>query len=225
MKKGNASGIGTATHPEKHYEVFFNPDSAKKSRYKCIHYELETKDCKKLRIGCVGPSNDMCRFYCESIKPAEPNKAEKTAKPLVADFDGIKEIPMNEIVVTGKHFVKPSPEKVKALVAHYLNYGKLDKPIIVTCKNGKYHLEDKYLRYYVAKELKLKAIPAVTIETSKALKKLQNPGQKVTHKQFGAGRVVNTTINFVEIKFNATGKVIKFDINTCLKNNSFFSFD
>ena len=86
-------------------------------------------------------------------------------------------------------------------------------------------MEDKYLRYYVAKELKLKEIYAVTTETSKTLKKLQTPGQKVTHKQFGTGRVINTTIDFVEIKFNDTGKIIKFDINTCLKNNSFFSFE
>ena len=67
---GNASSIGTSTHPEKHYN--HSTDSTKRSRYKCIHYEAQPRFCRKLEIRCVGPSNQLCTHYAEEdIEPEQ----------------------------------------------------------------------------------------------------------------------------------------------------------
>jgi hypothetical protein len=66
-RKGNSSSIGTATHTIKQYVYGSNP-STRKSRYKCIYYETETRECSVMRILCVGPSNAFCKDYCEKRK-------------------------------------------------------------------------------------------------------------------------------------------------------------
>lgn len=68
--KQNDSSIGTATHIFKYCYKTNDTKTQKRSRYKCIYYIYKTTICKKLNISCVGPSNSLCKNYCEkkSIK-------------------------------------------------------------------------------------------------------------------------------------------------------------
>lgn len=61
-RSGNASGIGTATHPIKRFAKQ-KKSTQRRSRYRCVFYEPEARYCKKLQISCVGLSNEMCKYY------------------------------------------------------------------------------------------------------------------------------------------------------------------
>lgn len=77
-RRGDSS-IGTATHPTQ--KCFpSNVQTSKRSRYKCVHYERATRDCVISRVGCVGPSNALCRNYCEKIKKSYPLKVNTLVK-------------------------------------------------------------------------------------------------------------------------------------------------
>ena len=41
----------------------------------------------------------------------------------------------------------------KKLMKYYEEHKKLDKPVLVKIKNGRYKLKDNFLQYYVAKKL------------------------------------------------------------------------
>ena len=69
MKNTNNAGLlGTGSHMEYHYQNNKSAASTRRSRSKCIYYSNKTKLCAKLTIGCVGPSNELCKYYCEHGK-------------------------------------------------------------------------------------------------------------------------------------------------------------
>ena len=69
MKNTNNAGLlGTGSHMEYHYQNNKSSASTRRSRYKCKYFNKKTKLCSKLTIGCVGPSNELCKYYCERGK-------------------------------------------------------------------------------------------------------------------------------------------------------------
>ncbi len=79
-------------------------------------------------------------------------------KKMVSSFVGIRAISMEDITTGNKSFAPPAKEKVDRLIEFYNENGRFDCPIVVSCFGDKYLIEDKYLRYYVAKKLKHKEI-------------------------------------------------------------------
>jgi|GEM_PF-380722 len=74
----------------------------------------------------------------------------------------ITQIKMSQIIVDSHKFhLPPYIGKVNALMEYYQKHKTLDKPIIVIKNEDKYLLQDKYLRYYVAKKLGLSTIDAI----------------------------------------------------------------
>ena len=69
---GNASSLGTGSHLVKIYDRSPSGKTTRRSRTKCIHYCQEIKTCNKLNIGCVGPSNPLCKDYCEKVITQAP---------------------------------------------------------------------------------------------------------------------------------------------------------
>ena len=137
----------------------------------------------------------------------------------VKHFDGIKEISTELITVNHSKAKKPKQEKVAALIEYYRNNGRLDKPIIVSIQDDSYLLEDKYLRYYVAKKLGLKTILAKmgTLQESKNEDKLRKIGMKIVHKTYGKGTVIDANEAYTTVRFE-NGKEVKLGIFTCIEN-------
>ena len=77
-------------------------------------------------------------------------------------------LPLEELTIGHKTFAKPAQEKVDALIAYYNKNGQLDKPIVVSRYGDKYLIEDKYLRYYVAKLLGLDSVPVRIVSSKKS---------------------------------------------------------
>ena len=210
---GNSSGIGTASHPEEHRELWINKKTLQRTRNKCIHYEFQTRFCKRLKVGCVGPSNKLCKYYREY---PELQSAQLVPVDNVKPFNGIKLISMNDISVE-KKFAEPTLKKVNKLIAYYEEHNELDKPIVVSCGKGHYILEDKYLRYYVAGKLKLEKIHAIMkVEENNTQVRLRRVGQKVKHKLYGIGVVNSFTVDYVEIYFSKVDKTILIGTTICL---------
>ena len=64
---GNNSSLGTGSHLEKHFPTRENSENRRRSRNKCANYDSSAKWCRQLGIGCVGPSNPLCKEYHEPI--------------------------------------------------------------------------------------------------------------------------------------------------------------
>ena len=92
-------------------------------------------------------------------------------EPLVdvaVSFEGIREVSMKLIEIP-EHFRKtrPSQDKVMKTIEYYKTHGKFDKPVQLLLLGDKYLLKDKYLRYHVAKLLKIETIEAIFSEGGK----------------------------------------------------------
>ena len=92
-------------------------------------------------------------------------------------------LPLQVITVGDKDFGKPSQNKVDALIAYYQKYGKLDKPIVVSRRGDKYVVEDKYLRYYVAKLLKLTNVPVYIVSQKSTNKLFENKNSPISENK------------------------------------------
>ena len=165
--------VGSPWHVEKMVRQEGDP---RRHRSRCIYYDKKNSHCPKVVGKCVGAAH--CTYYEEEcideISIPKHVVAEKDA------FQGIKMIAMADIEVSDK-FKLPSKEKIDAVIQYYKECGKIDKPVSVSCHGKKYKLEDKYLRYYVAKQLGLKKIPArIRTEKDNKLKdKKSEVGTKV----------------------------------------------
>ena len=203
---------GTPWHVEKFTR---QEDDPRRHRSRCIHYDSDSKHCSYRCGQCVGSAH--CSHYKEKVvATVNPTPQEKPTVSM--EFAGVKEIPMSQVVIDYSKAKEPTKSKVDGLVAYYRKNGSLDKPIIVSVQGDKYQLEDKYLRYYVAKKLGLKSIPAKigTFRESKAEDKLRKVGTKVRHQKFGNGTVVEATLTHTTIRFE-NEKEMKFDISMCLE--------
>ena len=209
---GTSKLTGSPWHTEKMTRKEGDP---RRHRSKCVHYEKVDGYCHKRFMKCVGSAH--CDHYSalpESVTAAAPPQKKP---PRVQPFDGVKTILMEDIQIGEIPFKQPSKAKAQKIIDYYNQHGTLDKPIVVTCEGNKYLLQDKYLRYYVAKVLGLKELPARmgTYGDKAADDRIHNVGQKIQHKTFGKGTVVKSTLDTVEIEFES-GKIIKFDIRMCI---------
>ena len=144
------------------------------------------------------------------------------AEPKISlEFEGVKDIPIDKIHLGSTEWAEPKQSKIENLIEYYKLNGKLDKPIIVYVKNDKYYLSDRYLRYYVAKQLGLKAIPAKTgtLEEIRIEDKLRKGGTRVTSQKHGKGVVIKSDSKFTTIRFNDSEE-ITYDISSCVKRNT-----
>lgn len=191
----------------------------RRHRSRCIYYDKKEKHCSKTYSVCYGASH--CNYYDElyndeiDITPV-PVKEDKNTQ----DFIGIQMLSMDLISVDKKKFKLPSQDKIDAVIDYYNQHGKLDKPISVSCKGDKYWLEDKYLRYYVAKKMGLKEIPAKigTEKQNKIDDKLRIVGTRCKHMKFGNGQVTEVLDNKIVIRFES-GKEVTFDIDFVVSKN------
>ena len=53
-----------------------------RNKYKCVHLDQETGLCEMNNIGCVGPSNSLCRDYCTNISRAKQPPCSELHNPL-----------------------------------------------------------------------------------------------------------------------------------------------
>jgi len=112
---------------------------------------------------------EIYRLHGEKQTIVNNQNTEKARKAneIINDHTPIKDnnvikIKMSEIIVDEDKFhTPPYIGKVNALMKYYQKHKALDKPIIVIKSEDKYLLEDKYLRYYVAKKLGLPTIDAI----------------------------------------------------------------
>lgn len=178
----------------------------------CQFYEEERID-KKDRLVSVPIKNKVERVYVNSVE----DKVDESVKV----FSGVQTIRLDQIVVPKKYLrLSPDSKKVETLYKYYKSHKRLDKPIYVSIKNGMYYLEDKYLRYYVAKELGLKRVRARigTYSESVMYDRLQKVGRSVKHKKYGIGTIVENDGKYVTVLFDK-GEDIRFDLDICIKNN------
>ena len=89
------------------------------------------------------------------LQPQENTKQpEETTQQSCERFSGIESIRFKEIVFTENYKQwKPDPYELEKLMKYYEEHKKLDKPVLVKIKNGRYKLKDNFLQYYVAKKL------------------------------------------------------------------------
>lgn len=202
--------------------IVLHPNDERRHRKWCEHYSKEDGKCYKTLEKCGGSAH--CKNYkvvhranaCQP--PLTQKKVEGTTQTKYKQpFQGIQLIDMADIIMPTHKLHPPSPTKVAELHRYYQEHGTLDKPIIVSCAGKKYRLEDKYLRYYVAKELGLKDIPA-KIGTKKEMKAedaIRKKGTKLIHKSYGEVIVESSTLKHVVV-INSEGKHITLDIETCI---------
>ena len=176
-------------------------------RYYCDEY------CRQRATKCGGSAH--CEYY-EEINDNAGTTFLNAKKP----FKGLKEIKMADILVPEHRFVEPSLEKLFALRDYYIENGQLDKPIIVSCKDDKYVLEDKYLRYYFAKQAKLAKIFARCGE--KGCDKAEEPFRKVGARvktSRGTGTITKVELQYVTVSFD-DGGTMQYDLFTAVANKA-----
>lgn len=206
--------------------IVLHPQDERRHRKWCEHYRDEDGICYKTFAKCGGSAH--CKNYKvvhrASYQPPQPLKETPAPPPskYKQPFEGIQMIAMVDIIMPTHKLHPPAPAKVAELHKYYQEHGTLDKPIIVSCAGKKYRLEDKYLRYYVAKELGLKKIPA-KIGTKKEMKPedaIRKKGAKLIHKSYGEVVVESSNLKHLVV-VDSTGKHITLDIETCIKNKLF----
>ena len=203
--------------------VVLHAKDDRRHRRWCEYYRESDGLCYKSCAKCGGSAH--CKHYKPTKRPHEeipvptPPKPDNVKKLTKESFDGIQLIDMKDIILPLKHMQPPSPEKVAALRKFYQENGVLDKPIVVSCHGNKYMLEDKYLRYYVAKQLGLPKIHAkIGTKKNKPEDYIRKKGSKLIHKSYGEVTVVSSTMMHTVVR-DSEGKLITLDIETCLKNN------
>ena len=198
-----------------HVEKFTRQENdPRRHRSRCIYYNSSSKYCSYRCGQCAGAAH--CSYYEEHVLPA--SLPEQQDKKLSMEFVGVKEIPIKLVKIDYSKAKIPSKDKVDSLIEYYKKNGTLDKPIIVSVQNDIYLLEDKYLRYYVAKQLGLESLSAKigTFKESKSEDRLRKVGTKVTHQKFGQGIVVDANETHTTIRFD-NEKEMKFDISMCVE--------
>jgi hypothetical protein len=128
-------------------------------------------------------------------------------------------IDIQDVEVPSGKMETPNQCKINNLVNYYNEHHELDKPIVVSCSGNKYLLEDKYLRYYVAKQLGLKHILA-TMNIFRPEDFLRRIGAKLWHTKLSEPMtVISATEDRITVQ-RRNGKPMTLDINDCIKNST-----
>ena len=211
--------------------VVLHSKDERRHRKWCEHYRKEDGLCYKTFAKCAGSAH--CNNYklSRSVhidqslpipKPPEAPPDPKGKQP----FAGIQMIAMSDIIMPTHKLNPPALKRVAELHKYYQEHGTLDKPIIVSCAGQKYRLEDRYLRYYVAKELGLKEIPAKIgkREETKTEDAIRKKGAVLIHKTYGRVVVESSTLKH-SVVVDDDGKQITLDIETCVNKKLFSVVD
>lgn len=206
-----------------HYERFERAEGDdKRHRSRCINYNAKNDGmCRFYCVRCFGSAH--CDHYKEKTTAFTDERISQPVflKPKLVSFEGVKNISIDDIRVDSKFLCKsPDKEKVEQLIQYYKMNRKMDKPIVVSIANNKYVLKDKYLRYYVAKKLNLREIPAEmgAPDQIKARDQLRTIGCRVLNtKNDSHGKVVKVDISSVTIMFDDE-KEREYDVQICLKS-------
>lgn len=212
---------GTAWHVER-FERQEGDDRRHRSR--CVNYKGRPDGyCSYYCVKCRGAAH--CSHYAEKAVEQDevtaPTVAKKTSAAVT--FKGIKELKLSEIVVD-KMFINrpPKEKKISEVIEYYKKHGELDKPIVVSIENGKYKLQDKYLRFVVAKKLGLETVPAEmgTEEEIKERDAIRRVGTLVwQQKHAEVGEVIEASLSKVTIKYD-DGRERTYDIHMALETKN-----
>lgn len=195
----------------------------------------EEGDDRRHRSRCTyyrGKADSYCSFFCgrcrgaahcEQYKEKESVQQQETCMPInpaknkiLEPFEGVKTLNIKDVHVSDKfNSTLPKELKIKELEDFFKKHGYLDKPIFVSCKSSYYELEDKYLRYYVAKRLGLKEIPAEmgSKDEVKIYDRLRTIGTLVWIKKTSeVGEVIDFNLEKVKIRLDS-GKELSYDIH------------
>lgn len=215
--------VGSPWHVEK---MTREEGDDRRHRSRCVHYR--------------GKPEGHCDFYCGKCRGAAhcekyaekhfenyevAQMANNSAKQSItcAKFEGVKNIPLSLVVLDEKfRGTDPKDGKVQELKKYVKENGKLDKPIAVSCEGSSYRLKDKYLRYYVAKELGLKEIPAETGTRDEldCYDKLRTLGTLVWIKKTAeVGEVISFSLEQTRLRLDS-GQEKLFDIHRGLKSEA-----
>lgn len=208
-------GINKMSGSPWHTEVLTRKeDDPRRHRARCKFHSQKDNFCLERSMKCVGSAH--CKYYKVAPESTPPIPAKIEVPDAVQPFKGIKLIAMSDIVIT-KTYPPPAKGSIEKLLDYYKEHGKFDKPIVVSCKDSKYVLEYRYLRYYTALSLGLKYIPARigTFEDCVLEEILHRVGKRVNHKQYGNGRIIKSSYDCVEIKFDS-GTTRTFGIKTVI---------
>lgn len=210
---------GTPWHVEK---MTRQEGDDKRHRSRCVNYEgKKTGHCKVFNEKCHGSAH--CGEYKEIVANTKAQHPSIIKVRSFESFEGIQHIPIADIIIDDKFIAAtPSKEKVKELKQYVSTYGSLDKPIVVSSIDKGYKLEDKYLRYYVAKQLGFDSIPAEmgTKEEIKIYDQLRRKGTLVWIKNMSeVGEVIEHTFERIKIRLDS-GEEISYDMHKSIKSGT-----
>ena len=190
----------------------------RRHRIWCIHYSKENDYCTKRVMRCMGSAH--CDHYQKD--PAFDDielPLQQYDDDGIVPFEGVRKIKLSSISLGTTKMVQPSPKNIKQILDYYEEHRELDKPILISYCDGKYILERRYARYYVATQLGLTYVaarmdsgPNASIE-----EQLRTLGSIVQHKVFGKGVVVAVSPKTISIRF-ADGNTKAFLTEDCIKN-------
>lgn len=161
------------------------------------------------------PGSSHCKYYAESEQMAqdvylktrsveeefEDKKKERLLKGKISGsktisyensktpsliFTGIESLHISEINLPPRYKdVIPPADDIQTMMEYYNQHRKIDKPIIVEVKDGKYYLKDNYLQYYISKKVGKKWVKATIDNKIKKTKKKRKPSHynRIIHQE------------------------------------------
>lgn len=182
-------------------------DDERRHKSRCKYYSKATSICSYRHEKCYGSAhcNKYTEVDCTNSDQTYTVKKEintlQQNKTIEVWTHGIRNIPISDIIVSSS-FSIPRKEKVDALTKYYLKFNKFDKPLLVSRYGDKVFLEDRFLRYYVAKQLNLKKIDAEMIPYDISNSVYYPLGCDVMHLKYGRGKVIKSTKERITVEFN-----------------------
>lgn len=206
-----AKHLGDLTGSPWHVEKFTRAEGDdRRHRSRCKYYN--DKGCDYYGR-CKGSAH--CDIYKEKVEAKETEHKKVVAACPV--FTGLMDIPIKTLQIQ-KNFSVPNKEKIESLTQFFLGHGKFDKPIIVSCSNGNYFLEENYARYFAAKSMGLLSITALcaTKEEIESIAKIQKIGRLVWNtKDKDVGEITYFDAKTIKVKMDS-GKNYNFDLYHCI---------
>ena len=212
---------GAPWHPEK---MVRQEGDEKRHSHRCIYFSpchdgKKTSFCEHYYEHCRGAAH--CAKYKEKCVVSEVTSvSNEYAIKEYLPFEGVKYVSINDIYCPERFLsTPPKQEKLDSLVEFVKKNGTIDKPIVVSCGKSFYELNDKYLRYYVAKKMKLREIQIEMGPKEKLVlyDKLRSRGTLVWVRNPGeVGEVIGFSHNRVCIKLDS-GQEKNYDIHQAIK--------
>lgn len=168
-KQGKLRCFGQRCLGSSHCKYYAESEQMAQNVYlktRSVEEEFEDKKTERLLKGQISGSETIS--YTKS-KTSSKNK-------LV--FTGVESLHITEIHLPSKYDnMIPSEKDIQAMMDYYNQHRKIDKPIIVEVRDGKYYLKDNYLQYYISKKIGKKWIKATIDNKFPKVKKKRKPSR------------------------------------------------